>query len=1521
MGQQSQSGFLAGTGAMAALIRDKDWADTPLGPIESWPQSLRTTVSLCLASNFPINIVWGPEHTQIYNDGYRVLCGDAHPRALGEGYNVTWASAWPAIGKPFARALAGETSFLENQRMFLTRNGYLEETFFTFSLSPIVDESGGIGGLFHPVTETTATMLAERRTRALRDLGANLAPAADLPGLARLARTTLARFEFDLPFLLVYALSEDGQRYELAEHHGLSSGSDPFPRSFDAASDSPWGSLAERGETSLSLPPGSCGPYEEPPARAFILPVLTSDTERAPLVAVAGASPRLPFDDAYRGFFELLGAGLAAALGTVTAREGERRRAEALAELDRAKTAFFSNVSHEFRTPLTLMLSPLEDMQATAERLPPEDRERLALAQRNGIRLLRLVNALLDFSRVEAGREQAHLELTDLSAYTADLASNFRSACERAGLALVIDAPPLPAPIRIDRGMWEKVLLNLLSNAFKFTFAGEIRVAVRPSADGKYAEVAVSDTGTGIPASEIGRIFERFHRVEGASGRSFEGSGIGLALVRELVGLHGGTIEAASEPGRGATFMVRLPIAPVPFADNPANSTAPAGKLAPAFVQEVMGWLPDEAGEPAAPLQNGTMMHGVRAGVRGYVLLADDNADMRGYVQRLLTAEGFDVHAVNDGEAALQAIRQRPPDLLLSDVMMPRLDGFGLLRAIRADEHLRQMPVILLSARAGEEARVEGLEAGADDYLVKPFAARELVTRVATTLTLARNRREATLRESEEQLRLATEAAEVGLWDVDGATGALFWQPRVKAMFGISADAAVTMADFYNGLHPEDRDHVSAFYAAAADPLQRAVYDVEYRTIGKEDGTLRCVAAKGRGVFDSSGSLLRVIGTAIDITERKHAEEALRQSEAKLRALNEDLERQVIERARDRARTWQVSPDLLSVITADGRFENVNPAWSATLGWPRATLEGSRYQEYVHPEDAGKTAAAWTQLLSGDPVLRFENRYRHRDGGWRWLAWLAVPEGGKIYCSARDVTVEKEQEAALAERTAERDRLWRFSQDLMVIIDTGGNFQAVSPAVTNILDLAPEDLIGCNVLDFIHPDDRTPSLHALERATTETLPSFENRYRHRDGTYRWLSWVAAPEGELIYATARHITAEKEQAEALRQAEEQLRQAQKMEAVGQLTGGLAHDFNNLLTGITGSLELLQTRISQGRLSEVERYVVAAQSAAKRAAALTHRLLAFSRRQTLDPKPVGVNRLVAGMEDLVRRTVGPAIAVEVVVSGGLWTTLIDPGQLESALLNLCINARDAMPDGGRLTIETANTWLDERSARERELPPGQYVTLAVTDTGTGMTADVIRRAFDPFYTTKPIGLGTGLGLSMVYGFARQSGGQVRIYSEVGAGTTVRLYLPRFAGAEEPMVSVVQAAALPQANGEETVLVVDDEPTVRMLITEVLADMGFAALEAADGASGLAVLQSEARVDLLVSDVGLPGGMNGRQMADAARAMRPDLKVLFITGYAENAVVGNGHLEAGMHVLTKPFAMEALASRIKEIIEARP
>ena len=478
----------------------------------------------------------------------------------------------------------------------------------------------------------------------------------------------------------------------------------------------------------------------------------------------------------------------------------------------------------------------------------------------------------------------------------------------------------------------------------------------------------------------------------------------------------------------------------------------------------------------------------------------------------------------------------------------------------------------------------------------------------------------------------------------------------------------------------------------------------------------------------------------------------------------------------------------------------------------------------------------------------------------------------------------------------------------------------------------------------MHPDDLARVAESWSRSLASgQVYEAEFRIRRHDGAYRTFMSRAEPvhdeEGRITRWVGSNIDIEDlrrqaaelarfnetledqvaERTSALMQAEEALRQSQKMEAVGQLTGGIAHDFNNLLAGITGSLEIIGNRIAQGRFNDVERFAAAAQGAAKRAAALTHRLLAFSRRQTLDPKPTDPNRLIRGMEELIRRTTGPGVHLEVVAGAGLWPVLVDAHQLENAVLNLCINARDAMPDGGRLTIETGNRWIDARAAKVQDLEPGQYVSICVSDTGGGMAPEVAARAFEPFFTTKPLGEGTGLGLSMIYGFVRQSGGQVRIYSEPGQGAMICLYLPRHLGEVEEGEPVPEIAEAPRALAGETVMVVDDEPTVRMLVAEILHELGYQCIEASDGVTGLKLLQSGARIDLLVTDVGLPGGMNGRQMADAARLDRPDLKVLFITGYAENAVVGNGHLDPGMHVMTKPFAMEALGGRIRELIES--
>jgi PAS domain S-box-containing protein len=873
---------------MAELIVATDWSVTPLGPIETWPQSLRTTVSLCLASNFPINIIWGPEHNQIYNDGYRVVCGEAHPKALGEPYTKTWASAWPAIGQPFETARAGQTSFLENQRMFLFRNGYLEETFFTFSLSPIRDESGGIGGLFHPVTETTASMLAERRARLLRDLNANLGEARTVREVFVRAVETIAGDAFDLPFMLLYELAPTGDAYRLAGQIGLEPGSPGAPLALPVNALSPWPvqALAETREAILidgldaRLGGAPCGPYEEAPSIAFAHPIIVAGSSLPVALLIAGASPRLPLDEAYRGFFTLLTAAVAAGLANARTYEDERRKAEMLAALDQAKTAFFSNVSHEFRTPLTLMLGPIEDALDDAASLSATQRERLDVAHRNALRLLKLVNSLLDFSRIEAGRTQASFEPTDLSALTAELASNFRSACERAGLGLIVDCQPLPGPVHVDRDMWEKVVLNLISNAFKFTLEGQITVTLR-AIDGA-AELTVADTGLGIAEDELPRVFERFHRIEGQKGRTHEGTGIGLSLVDELVKLHGGAVSVRSRLGEGATFSATIPlgVAHLPREHLTSERTlSPTTVRAEAYVAEALRWLPQSArpeteGEgPAASIEG-----------RPRVVLADDNADMRGYVQRLLEDGGYEVEAVENGRAALQVIQRGPvPELVLSDVMMPELDGFGLLAALRANPDLEGLLIILLSARAGEEARVEGLAAGADDYLVKPFSARELRARVDGAVHLARQRRQAAsreqelqtqivaergkaaLRQSEQQLEFALQAGRMGAWELDITTRRVTASDYCRTIFGLKPDDDFSHEEIVRRIHPEDRlRRHEAFNRAIAEGGE---LEIEYRTV-RANGEYGWILVRG-GVVPGED---RLAGVCLDITDRKTAE-------------------------------------------------------------------------------------------------------------------------------------------------------------------------------------------------------------------------------------------------------------------------------------------------------------------------------------------------------------------------------------------------------------------------------------------------------------------------------------------------------------------------------------------------------------------------------------------------------------------------------------------------------------------------
>lgn len=741
-----------------------------------------------------------------------------------------------------------------------------------------------------------------------------------------------------------------------------------------------------------------------------------------------------------------------------------------------------------------------------------------------------------------------------------------------------------------------------------------------------------------------------------------------------------------------------------------------------------------------------------------------------------------------------------------------------------------------------------------------------------------------------------------GAWDWDILHGRFTGDARFAALNGLDPTEAAKglPADaFFKVIHPEDRMRVRLAVAGILNGAE--IFSKEYRLLAP-DGSIHWAHARGRSHFGPDDQPLRFTGVILDITEQKQVEERLR---------------------------------IAQTAGGIGTFEYVQGFATVSVSEEFCRLVG------LHPTDVLPVRTINTLVIPGDPLIIGQDtgadgstyaECRIQHAGSKHLRWLArrgeyvrdmETAGLRFIGVIYDITAAKQSEERLRElnerlesrveeTTRERDRLWSLSSDLFSVCDADGTLRAVNPAWSDLLGYREDEVVGTHFEAWIHPEDRASGHYRLQALKQgEPLKDFDVRIRARDGIYHWISWTFAPAGDVFYSVGRDVTQRK-------QLEEQLRQSQKMEAVGQLTGGIAHDFNNLLTGIVGSLDLMQTRMKQGRLENISRYITAATTSANRAAALTHRLLAFARRQPLDPKPVDVNRLIISMEDLLRRTTSEAIELQIAPSEDLPLTLCDPNQLESAILNLAINARDAMAEGGKLIIATGVSQLDSPyGAAHQDIKPGQYVTICVSDTGTGMPADVLAQVFDPFFTTKPIGEGTGLGLSMVYGFAKQSEGHVRIDSKVGHGTAVSIYLPSHEGELSDSVAVSGPSRAHRAEAGETVLVVEDEPVVRSLILEVLADLGYQALEAVDGPSGLKILESKQRVDLLVTDVGLPG-LNGRQLADHARLVRSDLKVLFITGYAEQATMASGFLADGMEMITKPFAIEDLAVRIRETIQ---
>ena len=858
-------------GELGRAMAERDWGSTAVGNPETWPAALRNMVRIVLTSRFSMWAAWGPELTTFYNDAYwRDTLQAKHPWALGRPAAEMWAEIWDDIGPRIRSVLeTGVATWDEDLLLFLERSGYPEETYHTFSYSPLDGESGRPEGMLCVVTETTARVVGERRMETLRDLAAAVAATRTESDVLAAVETELGRNLADLPFGLVYLLDADGGA-RLAACSGIEPGSPAAPRvlTADGAPVWPLDRLRNGEQVAVDLVGRTTGlptgVWQRPPHSAVAIPLATSAQEHGPTTGflVVGLNPHRVFDDAYRGFVELVGGQIASGLVNAGSYEAERRRAESLAELDRAKTDFFSNVSHEFRTPLTLITGPLAALRDSfTVRADARAREELEVIERNAMRLGKLVNTLLDFSRLQAGRIEAHFEPVDLPGTTAELASVFRSAVERAGLDFTVDCPPQSRPVFVDLDMWEKVVLNLLSNAVKFTFEGSITVAVRQTAES--AVLTVADTGTGVPPEELPRLFERFHRVERARSRSGEGSGIGLAMVRELVGLHGGTITAASTPDVGTTFTVTLPLGsghlPQEQVATEATHVGISSSAAP-FVAEALRWPPGvgEQGEQAAQeLPFGDAPDAAFAAAPGRVVVADDNADMRDYLHRLLSPR-YRVQVVPDGQAALEAALADPPDLVISDVMMPRLDGIALLARLRADPRTQRLPVLLLSARAGQEAAVEGLSAGADDYLEKPFSARELLARVGAHVQLGRVRREA-----EERFRAMADLAPALIWVTDSDGRRIFLNAGWQEFTG-SPGAEDLENQWLGRLHPDDEERYREVVRAAAD--EHRPWEVEYR-LRRADGAyhwlLERAAPLGGGAKHGG-----YVGSCTDINSR-----------------------------------------------------------------------------------------------------------------------------------------------------------------------------------------------------------------------------------------------------------------------------------------------------------------------------------------------------------------------------------------------------------------------------------------------------------------------------------------------------------------------------------------------------------------------------------------------------------------------------------------------------------------------------
>jgi PAS domain S-box-containing protein len=1474
---------------VARRIREFDWSKTSLGPVEQWPVSLVSTLSICLSAHFPMAIYWGREGCLIYNDAWRPILGDKHSWALGRPAHEVWPEIWDVIAPLFESVLTtGEATWRSDALLPMQRFGYTEECYFDYTFNPIRGQSGKVEGILNVVQETTYRVLNERRTRLLRELASRCSSAKTEKASCEAAIAAMATDTADIPFALLYLIENNNRKARLLNTMGLPMDSPARLEAIGLTAETvdrgwPLNAAIRAGPIALDdLPqrfgalPG--GLWPEPTTQALVLPIAPAGQEAISVMLVAGVNPRHALDSDYRLFFENVAAHIATAITNARAYEEERKRLEALAQIDRAKTAFFSNVSHEFRTPLSLILGPAEELlSGTLGDTNEIQRAHLATLRHNAVRLQKLVNTLLDYARVEAGRVEGTYEPVDIGLLTRELASSFCSAVHRARLLYIVNCPSIDEPVYVDRDMWEKIVLNLLSNALKFTFEGAIEVSLKLVDDG--VTFAVRDTGVGIPDEEQPRLFDRFHRVHGGRARTHEGSGIGLALVQELVKLNGGSLHVESAVGVGTTFTIFIPKGsahlPKERLSAPRASSSTALGAAP-FVEEALRWLPhgDQLEMLSLPVGASPLIDACRSisPSAERILVADDNLDMRNYLTRLLEMH-WNVTAVEDGASALEVARTQHPDLVLGDVMMPGLDGFELLRKLREDNRTSTIPVILLSARAGEESYIEGMKAGADDYIVKPFGARELVARVKALLEVTRVRRESERRvtnilesitdgfhviDSDWRLTYVNAEAKRTLLehgvDPDWAIGKHFWEE----LFPAAAES-----DMATQLRRAMTERVSVAVETYYPPWNRWYYNRAYPL--------------------PEGGLANYFQ---DITVRKEAEKA----NARLAAIVESSGDAII------------SKDL------DGIITSWNQAAERLFGYTAEEAIRQPITLIIPPDRLDEEPVILNRVRHGERIEHYETVRRRKDGKLLHISLsvspIVDPKGRIVGASkiARDISERKVAEQKLRQ-SEERFRTMADSSPIMIwMTDANGGPSFLNRAYLDYVGISADDAATFDWAEIVHSDDRDAYVAAFETALQKRQTFHQRaRLRRHDGEWRWFESRGNPivddAGNLIafIGSLPDITEMYESQRVLKELDQRK---------DEFLANMSHEIRSPLTGIMGYADILLSRLKDPDDIECLKTI---KESGDYLIEIVNDILDLSKieagKLVMTLEAVSVHSVLAEVQSLMDvRAKQKKLPLSLRYEGALPVSIqTDRTRLRQILINLVSNAIK-FTDRGRVEILARSV--------------DGLLQIEVIDTGIGIAPEHQDLLFQPFTqadttSTRQYG-GTGLGLTITRRLVEMLGGSISFESELNRGSTFRVRIPAAGSVLGTPKSTdlrlpVNAPLDDIPLHNRHVLVVDDRREICYLVSRYVKDAGGRPDTATDGEAAIRAVEAAAAAGdpfhAMLLDVHMPG-MDGYEVARMLRAKGFQMPIIAVTA---GAMVGDRDkcLQAGCDdYLTKPI-----------------